>query len=425
MAKVLTDLAIKALKPGRSRREIGDGKIEGLVLIVEPSGTRRWTYRYRYARLQRRVALGTWPAIDLVKARARAEQAVRALERGQDPAVAIFGATRERQVRGTDRDAFAAVVERFFHAHAVPHTKSWRETARLVGLRVIDHDKGPPKFEAKAGGIVARWAERPVGDIRKDDIRELLADSLARGATVIVNRELAAVRKIFAWCVEGDLIEVNPASGIRDPAAETARDRVLTDHELRLVWCAAEAEGGTFGGLLRLLILTACRRREVSHARWNEFDIPGRMWTLPGARTKNSRVHAIPLSDAAVAVLGDIPRVPKAEFLFGLGGRGGFSGYSKAKGRVDARISTLNGGKPIASWGLHDIRRTAATRLVDIGTAPWVVEEILNHASGKSRVAAIYNRSKLEPEKRAALEAWSSYVERLVEPAGEPVARGA
>jgi integrase len=238
-----------------------------------------------------------------------------------------------------------------------------------------------------------------------------------------VNRELAAVRKIFSWCLEGDLIEVNPATGVRDPAAETSRDRVLSDDELRLVWAAAQAEGGTFGSLLRLLILTACRRREVSHARWAEFDVPGRMWTLPGARTKNARVHAIPLSDAALAVFAEIKRIPGADHVFGLGGRSGFSGYSKAKGRIDTRIAKLNEGKPIAAWGLHDIRRTVATRLVDLGTAPHVVEEILNHASGKSRVASIYNRSKLEPEKREALERWAEYVDRLVDPAAAPTAR--
>ncbi len=415
MAKVLTDLAIKALKPGTKRREIGDARIEGLVLVIEPSGTRRWSFRYRYAKRQRRIAIGSWPAVDLLKARARAEQAVRALERGMDPTVSVFGAARERQVRGTDRDAFADVVQRFFRAHAIPHTRSWRESARLLGLRVVDHESGPPALEVKAGGIVARWAQRPVADIKKDDIRELLADSLARGATITCNRELAAIRKIFSWCVEGDLIGTNPALGIREPAKEMPRDRVLTDQELRLVWWAASAEGGSFGSILKLLILTAARRREVSHATWDEFDMASRMWTLGPGRTKGGRGHAIPLSDAALVVLGEITRVPGAVHLFGLGGRGGFSGYSKAKGRIGDRIAAMNDGKPIASWGLHDIRRSVATKMADIGVPPHIIEEILAHTTAKSRVAATYNRSRYLGEVKAALARWAEHVERLVD----------
>jgi integrase len=249
-------------------------------------------------------------------------------------------------------------------------------------------------------------------------VRALLADSLARGATVTANRELAGIRKFFSWCIEGDIIEVNPAAGIREPAKETARDRVLSDAELRLVWLAAEGDGYPFGPLVQLLLLTAQRRLEAAGAAWSEFDLTGGNWDLPGKRTKNGRAHSVPLSDAALAVLADIPRFPDGDFVFGSGGRSAFTGYSKAKARLDRRIAEIAGG-PVIAWTLHDLRRTAATRMADIGIFPHVVEEILNHASARSGVAGTYNRSRLEPEKRDGLERWGRYVERLVSPDAE------
>lgn len=416
MAKILTDLAIAALKPNGQRQEIADPRVQGLFVVVQPSGTKGWTYRYRYGRRWRRVSLGIFPQVNVAKARAHAEAAVLALERGEDPGIALYGPKREEYLSTADREAFGNLIRRFLHEHAIPSTRSWRETARLLGLRITEHKGKRPTFEDKPDGIVARWAERPVGAIKRRDVIEMIEASLARGATITANRELGVVRKFFNWALGKNIIETNPALGIPDPAAKNVRDRVLTDDELRTIWLAADGEGYPFGDVIKLLLLTGQRRLEVSGASWPEFDLKARTWLLPSARTKNARTHLVPLSDAALDVLADLPRFADGPFLFGLGGRTEFTGYSKAKGRIDARIAKLR-DKAMLSWTLHDLRRTAATGMARIGIAPHVIEAVLNHISGsRAGVAGIYNTYAYEPEKRLALERWAAHVEKITDP---------
>lgn len=415
MAKVLTDLAIAALKPGGKRQELADPRVDGLFVIVQPSGTKGWTYRYRYGRRWRRISLGTFPGINLAKARARAEAAVHALERGEDPSIALYGPKREQYMATADRESFGILIRRFFHDHAIPNTRSWRETARLIGLKIVEAENKKIEFEDKPGGIVARWAERPVGGIKRRDIIEMIDASRARGATTTANRELAAVRKFFSWALGKNIVEVNPALGIPDPAPENARDRVLTDDELRVIWLAADGEGYPSGDIVKLLTLTGQRRLEVSGASWPEFDLKARTWLLPGVRTKNKRQHLVPLSDAALDVLTGLPRFTGGTFLFGQDGRTGFSGYSKAKARIDERITKLVEGE-FAPWTLHDLRRTCATGMARLGVAPHIVEAVLNHISGsKAGVAGIYNLYAYEAEKREALTRWADHIQRLIE----------
>src|SRR5690606_35799471 len=132
----------------------------------------------------------------------------------------------------------------------------------------------------------------------------------------------------------------------------------------------------------------------------------------PGSRTKNKRPHLVPLSEAAVELLETIPRYAGGDFLFGMSGRSKFSGFSRAKARLDERVAEIAEDelemKALVPWTLHDIRRTAATRMADLGVMPHIIEAVLNHISGsKAGVAGTYNRSLYEPEKRAALELWA------------------
>ncbi|MEI7876008.1 MAG: site-specific integrase, partial [Alphaproteobacteria bacterium] len=167
-----------------------------------------------------------------------------------------------------------------------------------------------------------------------------------------------------------------------------------------------------YGRVVRLLVLTGCRRDEIGSLRWSEINRDARLIALPGERTKNSRPHDVPLSDAALGVLDSAPRRVNRDFVFGEG-KGGFSGWSKAKAELDARL-------PMKPWTLHDLRRTAATRMADVGIQPHVIEAVLNHVSGhKAGVAGIYNRSAYEKEKHAALDALSNYIKVIVAKAGD------
>jgi len=172
-------------------------------------------------------------------------------------------------------------------------------------------------------------------------------------------------------------------------AVEVSREHVVTDEELAAIWRACRDDD--YGRIVRLLILTGQRRDEVGDMKWTELDLDRRIWAIPRERTKNGLTHEVPLSDVALEILQSIPRRDGRDFVFGEG-RGGFSGWSKSKTRLDARIAKA--GAVMRPWRLHDLRRTVATHIAEMGTLPHVVEAILNHVSGhKAGVAGIYNRA--------------------------------
>jgi integrase len=419
MPKPLTPLAIAQMKPGKNRREVADAAFPGLSIIVHPSGQKTWTFRYRYSRRLRRITIGNFPAIDQAKARRRAETALGALERGEDPTIALFAPKSSQYILRADRDSFGVLIRDYFKKHAVPNTKSWRETARLLGLRVAEEEGKPPSFTDVHGGIVERFAERPVSGITRRDLRDMIEASRERGATTTINREVAAVRGFLQWCVNSDIIENNPAAGMAKASPENKRTRVLTDKELRVIWLAAESEAFPFGDIVRLLLLTGQRRGEVAGAAWSEFNLKAREWLLPAERSKNGLPHLIPLSDPALAILRSIPRFAGGDFMFGLGGRSGFSGFSKAKRRLDETIAEL-ADRELPEWDLHDLRRSVATGMAKLGMQPVVIEACLNHVTGvRSSIASVYNLHSYETEKREALTRWAEHVEKIVDPDAE------
>jgi integrase len=220
------------------------------------------------------------------------------------------------------------------------------------------------------------------------------------------------------------LVPANPVIATNRPAELVTRDRVLTDAELAEIWHACG--DNDYGRIIRLLILTGQRREEIAALGWPEVDLGRAMISLPGDRTKNHRPHEVPLSDQGLAILGATPHRDGRDFLFGAGA-GAFSGYSKSKAALDKRIQaarvkaagSADEARPMSEWRLHDIRRTVATRMADIGIQPHVIEAVLNHVSGhRAGVAGIYNRSLYAAEKRDSLVRWGNHVEALV--SGQP-----
>jgi integrase len=165
-------------------------------------------------------------------------------------------------------------------------------------------------------------------------------------------------------------------------------------------------------------MLTAQRRDEIGGLRWEE--IAGDSVQLPAKRTKNARAHTFPLSAAARAILDGRPR-GDSEFVFGRDPYRPFTGWSVSKDRIDAEL-----GDTVAHWTHHDLRRTAATKMADMGIAPHIIEAVLNHVSGhKHGVAGIYNRADYDVQKRHALNAWADRLLGIVEerPATKTVTR--
>jgi integrase len=143
--------------------------------------------------------------------------------------------------------------------------------------------------------------------------------------------------------------------------------------------------------------------------QWSELSADLTVWTLPGERTKNARVHTVPLAPQARAIIEALPRLSET-FVFSLGDDESLESYSRMKRKLDQLA-------PLAEpWRLHDLRRSCASGLQRVGTRLEVSESVLNHASGSiTGVAAVYHRHDFAAEKRAALEAWADRVEALVE----------
>lgn len=193
--------------------------------------------------------------------------------------------------------------------------------------------------------------------------------------------------------------------GSNKPVEGPPRDRVLADDELAAIWRACGDDD--YGHVVRLLVLTGCRREEIGGLRWIEVDPKERLIRLPAERCKNHRAHDVPLTDLAWSILQEQPVT--GEHVFGRSV--GFGAWSRGKEGLDERL--IGKAEP---WRLHDIRRTVATRMADLGIMPHVIEAALNHQSGHKRgPAGVYNRSRYEREVRNALALWSDHVRALVE----------
>lgn len=442
MAKNLTAVAVEKVKPDPAKRlEIADGLLPGLYLVVQPSGRKSWAVRYRAAGDTRKLTIGGYPVLKLDQARDAAREALRAAQKGADPATEKREARRAAKDRTeAERDAFDAVARRYLDRYARPKNRGWLEQARLLGL-VPDRSKSegaddPGLFLLKEGGLAERWQGKRVQEITRRDVLEAIDEVVARGAPVGANRTLAALRTMLNWTVDRGIITANPAETVKPPTAEMARDRVLSDEELRAVWMAADTMAWPMGRVVQLLILTGQRRDEVSEMAEREVDRSRRMWTIPRDRAKNDVEHDVPLSDAALAILDGLPKISgRRGYLFTSTGETPVSGHSNAKERLDKlalaelRKRAAERGEDadaveLRPWRLHDIRRSVATRMQRLRIGLQVVEAVLGHVSGsRAGVVGIYQRYEYEDEKREALDAWARFVTALVadKPAGNVV----
>jgi integrase len=393
----LTIRSVEAMKPRPLRQEIPDSFLPGLYLIVQPSGAKGWAVRYRHQGVPRKLTLsGSYPALGLKDARELGAKALRAVAEGRDPG-------REKTLARTAKaDSVERVVEEFLERHVKRSNRprTAQETERLLRQHALP-----------------RWRGRMVHDITRRDVLDALDRVVDGGAPIAANRVFAAMRKFFNWCVARDILAASPCAGVKPPTAERARDRVLSNDELRLVWTAADKLGGTFGPLVKLLALTGQRRDEVARMRHAELDLDAGLWTLPPTRTKNNQPHEVPLSVAALAVLERVPRVASSPFVLTNGGASPASGYSKGKRRLDALLPA-----DMPAWRLHDLRRTCASGMARLGINLPTIEKALNHTSHSfAGIVRVYQKHSFADEKRQALEAWGNFVVALVE--GKPASK--
>jgi integrase len=377
MAK-LTARAVENIRPTATRQEIPDSLLPGLYLIVQPSGARSWAVRYRHNGRPRKHTLGPFPTIDLKSARSLGTKVLRAAAEGRDP-------TGERQEQRAN--SVEQVVAQFLvkHGQRRYRPRTFAEAQRLLQRNVVAH-----------------WGRLPIASITRKQLRDMLEQLVANDTPMLANRVHSITRKLFGWAVEQEIIEVSPFAGLKAPAEEKSRDRILSDPELRAVHLAA-GQMGAYGVLVRLLILTGQRRGEIAGLTWSEIDLDKRLISLPRERVKNNRAHEIPLSPQAVALIEALPRL-NDHYVFSLP----IGGFGKLKEQLDKLCGVEN-------FTLHDLRRSTASGLARLGVNLPVIEKILNHTSGSfGGIVGVYQRFDFAEPKRRALEKWGAHVESIV-----------
>jgi integrase len=382
---VKTAAAIE-LPAGKSDHVVFDDDIAGFGLRIRNGGHRVWIYRYRIGKKQRSITLGNAKSVPLALARENAGQLEAKVRLGGDPAL------DKQTARAAAGDTVGALIDEYIDAR----TSDWRPNS----LRQIRHHL--LQYAKPLHGL-------PITAVSQRNVADLLDKIAKNSGEVASNRLRASLETFVAWCIrkgirlpEGNVVS---STGKRK---ETSRSRVLNDSELKAVWNACDDTD--HGRIVRLLLLTGQRAAEIGSLRWEE--VHGDMIVLPGTRTKNKRSHIIPLSSPAKAILNGY-RVLGRTFVFGRDDSHGFRGWGVSKQRLDERAAKANGAMP--PWVVHDLRRTCATGMIELGIQPHIVEAVLNHVSGhKSGVAGIYNRAAYDTEKREALERWASHVLAVV-----------
>jgi integrase len=359
------------------------GKLNGWLwdTHVTGFGARRQTngvfyyVRYRHNGTQTVKSIGRHGPLTPDTARAKAKQLLGVVAGGTNPfAQALSGegfpAAIERYIerkRGSLKPGSLAGTERYLRGHASP----------LHSLRLSQIDRR--KVAALLGEI-----ETSCGPVAR-------------------NRARGALSAFFNWCVTEGLLETNPVQGTAKVSEGGSRERVLTQDELRQLWRALGED--KFGNIVRLLLLTGQRRNEIGKLQWFEIDLARKLIVLPPARVKNSRQHEVPLTRQAMAIVERLPRRNSSSFIFS--DKRGFCDWDVPKAKIDQRIG-------IAPWRIHDLRRTCATGMAELGVQPHIIEAVLNHVSShKAGVAGIYNRARYEGEMRDALQRWADHIERI------------
>ncbi len=375
-----------ALPSGKPYQIVWDDTLTGFGVRVNPTN-KQWVVQYRTGGKSRRETIGRVGTLSIEQARELARASLARAQLGHDPQA------QKAEARARAKVTFLAVAERYLkHAQARLKARSYEEVERHLRKHW------------------APLADLPVDRVDRALISSRLDELVTSSGPTAANRARAALSALFSWAMATGLVLANPVVGTLRPAEEASRDRVLTDAELSAIWLACREDD--HGRIVRLLMLTGQRRDEVADMQWSELNLEQGLWTIPASRTKNGRLHEVPLSAAAIDILRSVPRREGREYVFGEGA-GGFSGWSKSKERLDQRIG--RSGVKVGSWRLHDLRRTAATRLAEMGILPHVIEALLNHVSGhKAGVAGVYNRATYREEKQSSLVAWAEHITSLV-----------
>jgi integrase len=371
---VLNATAIK----GAERTLFWDETLPGFGLMVTKGGHRSYVYQYRSAQQSRRM---TFPfGLGLDKARKEAKKALGGVAAGGDPLA------ERRKTEAMAENTLRSICEDYLRRDGQRLRTKGQIAQTLLRL------------------VYPKLGSRQIDSIRRSEIVRLLDKIEDDHGAGMANNTLAHIRKIMNWhATRTDDFKSPIVRGMgRTRPKERARDRILTDDELRAVWKAAEGFPGPFGYLVRFILLTATRRNEA--ARMSDAELSGDDWLIPGARYKNKLDHVVPLSQAARDLLKSIPRIKGTPYAFTTGDQpiGGFTKFKEAFGRDCG----------VFDWVIHDLRRTARSLMSRAGVDADVAERCLGHTI--AGVRGVYDRHAYYDEKKAAFEALAAQIDRII-----------
>lgn len=401
MGTRLTDRALKALKPKAKQYDVMDDE-RGFGVRVGKTGI-AFILLARFPRSKHptRRTIGQYPSMTLADARDKAREWRNLIKVGKDP------------------DEIAKQRQREVEEHRLSEARKVENTFASVAEAYFAHMRGrkpPPRGSVEVERVVRsellpRWAQRPIGELSRRDLIEVLDAAVKRGAPSTAHHVHSYASRVFSWAVSRDKygIEANPFLGMnldKIVGPENPRTRVLDDDELRALWEAAGDIGYPFGPYVKMLMLTGQRKGEVSDLPWKE--IKANLWTVPPERFKSKEAHLVPLTQDACAILDDLPRFKGGDYVFSTTyGEAPIRGFSNLKIRLDRKAK-------IAPFVLHDIRRTVRTRLASLKVSDIVAEMVIGH--GKKGLGRIYDQHKYLDEMREALDLWAHRLREIVTP---------
>ena len=409
ITKKAVDALISRAKAEGKTRYIFDSELKGFAALATKTGTCNYFFEYRLKGAggsPKRVTLGRHGALTPDEARRRASIELGNVARGTDVAQERKDA-RARLKAGTFRD----LSESYFAVNGRQEktgewkSRHWKETHTMLEKSVY------PMLGSKAPDAIT-----------KPELAALINKTKAHSHSV-ARRLHETLRPLFGWAFASGTIQTNPMTGLPCPKPVEARDRVLSDEEIKALWQAAIEQSWPFENVIKLLLLTGQRREEVAGMRWREIDLDAGQWTIAKERCKNGKAHTVDLHPEAVRLLdplGDeaasrlMKQSAEEDFVFSTTGRTSVSGFSKIKARIDVRMQQFLGDK-FQPWRIHDLRRTAASGMAALGFQPHVIERVLNHVSGaQGGLVGVYQRHEYREERKRAIMAWGARVMQIV-----------
>jgi integrase len=405
MPASLTEAAITAATrhatASSQRIALADPGQRGLQLRITPHGTRSWVLYCRDAAGRpRRFLLGAHPEIGLAQARRAASALREQVRQGADP----IAAGRQRRAEGRSNraplDTLRTLVD-LYGLQAGGKLRSWGEYQRRIWSVYADH-LDTPLTDLQLGALQIQADRWPAPQSAAAAVRYL--------------------RSVLRWAsAPGRAYVAKALVELTVPATATRRDRVLGRDELVRLLSVLAAASSPYAAAFRFMLLTLARRQEVAGMTWREVDLERAIWTLSADRTKSDRAHVVPLSRQACALLrAHRPEELDSDALVFTAPRGGIlAAWDRATKQFSAASDTRG-------WHRHDLRRTGATLLGELGVEPHIIEAALNHASIHSPLAATYNRSRYRPQVADALQRLADALDGIAEGAAVvvPLRRG-